>query len=77
MKKKEKRKLRDKIAKRVSLKMMYMNVCPNERDCIINIILPKEYRFPWHTHCDTDCNHHDCEVKKWMTKHQEEKTHDN
>lgn len=77
MKKKEKRKLRNKIAKRVSLKMMYMNTCKNERDIIMNIILPKKKRIRWEPHCETDCTFDNCEVKKWMAKHQEEKTHDN
>lgn len=57
--------------------MMYMNTCKNERDIIMNIILPKKKRIRWEPHCETDCTFDNCEVKKWMVKHQEEKTHDN
>lgn len=77
MKKKEKRKLRKKIAKRVSLKMMYMGVCPNERDIILNVILPKKDKYSWKLHCEDECAHTRCEVKKWFLNNKEEKRHDN
>ena len=49
------KKLRRKIAKQVKDKMYYLNSCPNERDMILNIILPKEDKIPFHSHCKKDC----------------------
>lgn len=64
MSKKEKRKLRKKLAKQVSDKMGYMCTCANERDMILNIILPKEDRYSWTIHCYTDCENKTCTVKR-------------
>lgn len=56
-----KRKLRKKIADRLSNKMVYLNSCPNERDIILNIVLSKKDRYAWVSHCTKDCWHKDCE----------------
>lgn len=68
MTKKEKRKLRKKLAKQVSNKMDHMCTCANERDIILNIILPKKDRYSWTIHCDTDCEDKTCDVKRWLIK---------
>ena len=56
----KKRKLRKKIAKRVSDKMCYMNTCMNARDILLNIILGKKDRYPWALHCETNCLNQMC-----------------
>ena len=35
--------------------MYYLKSCPNERDMILNIILPKEDRLSSYSHCRKDC----------------------
>lgn len=58
-----KKKLRRKIAEEVQEKMYYLNTCPNERDMILNIILPKEDRIsPSYRHCRKDCASTTCEL---------------
>ena len=57
-----KKKLRRKIAQQVENKMYYLNTCPNERDIILNIILPKEDRLPFYSHCRKDCLNTTCEA---------------
>lgn len=57
-----KKKLRRKIAKQVKDKMYYLNSCPNERDIILNIILPKEDKISFHSHCKRDCLDTTCEA---------------
>lgn len=58
----KKKKLRRKIAKQVKDKMYYLNSCPNERDIILNIILPKEDRISFYSHCKRDCLDTTCEA---------------
>lgn len=57
-----KKKLRRKIAKQVKDKMYYLNSCPNERDIILDIILPKEDRISFYSHCKRDCLDTTCEA---------------
>lgn len=57
----DKKKLKRKIAQEVQEKMCYLNSCPNERDMILNIILPKEDRLPSYCHCRKDCTSTTCE----------------
>ena len=57
----KKKKIRRKIAKQVEEKMYYLKSCPNERDMILNIILPKENRLPLYSHCRKDCSSITCE----------------
>lgn len=56
------KKLRRKIAKQVEEKMYYLKSCPNERDMILNIILPKKDRTPFYSHCRKDCSSTTCEA---------------
>lgn len=56
------KKLRRKIAKQVEEKMYYLKSCPNERDMVLNIILPKEDRLPLYPHCRKDCLDTTCEA---------------
>lgn len=58
----KKKDFRRKIAKQVEEKMYYLNSCPNERDIILNIILPKEDRLPLYSHCKKDCLDTTCEA---------------
>ena len=58
----KKKDLRRKIAKQVQEKMHYLKSCPNERDMILNIILPKEDRLPPYSHCKKDCLDTTCEA---------------
>lgn len=46
---------RKKIAKSVENKMAYIGTCPNERDIILSIIAPKDYKRGKDIHCNTDC----------------------
>lgn len=57
----KKKDLRRKIAKQVEEKMYYLKSCPNERDMILNIILPKKDRLPLYSHCRKDCLDTTCE----------------
>ena len=57
----DKKKLRRKIAKKKKKKMYYLKSCPNERDMILNIILPKKDRLPLYSHCRKDCSSTMCE----------------
>lgn len=56
----KKRKLRKKIARRVSDKMGYLHTCPNERDIILNIILSSKDMYKWNIHCKIDCPNKEC-----------------
>lgn len=58
----KKKDLRRKIAKQVEEKMYYLKSCPNEKDMILNIILPKEDRLPLYSHCRKDCLDTTCEA---------------
>lgn len=51
---------RRKIAEAVEVKMSYMVTCPNERDIILNIIAPKDYKRRGISHFDTDCYNKSC-----------------
>ena len=57
----KKKDLRRKIAKQVEEKMYYLKSCPNERDMILNIILPKEDRLPLYSRCRKNCLDTTCE----------------
>ena len=57
----KKKKIRRKIAKQVEEKMYYLKSCPNERDMILNIILPKKDRTLFYSHCRRDCPSTACE----------------
>lgn len=43
---------RKKIAESVADKMAYMGTCPNERDVILSIIAPKDYKRNKGIHCN-------------------------
>lgn len=51
---------RRKIAEAVEARMSYMATCLNERDIILNIIAPKDYKRKGILHCDTDCYNKSC-----------------
>lgn len=46
---------RRKIAEAVEAKMCYMGSCPNEKEIILSIIAPKDYKRKSTSHCSTDC----------------------
>lgn len=46
---------RRKIAEAVEDKMCHMCTCLNEREIILNIIAPKDYKRSEIFHCSTDC----------------------
>lgn len=46
---------RKKIAKAVEDKMYYLRTCLNEKDIILSIISPKDYKRDGVPHCNTDC----------------------
>lgn len=46
---------RKRIAAAVEDKMGYMGTCPNEREIILSIIAPKDYKRSVESHCGTDC----------------------
>lgn len=46
---------RRKIAEAVETKMCYMGSCPNEKEIVLCIIAPKDYKRTGISHCDTDC----------------------
>lgn len=52
---------RKKIAESVEDKMVYMGTCPNERDIILSIIAPKDYKRSKDNHCHTDCWNTECQ----------------
>lgn len=56
----KKKKIRKKIAEQVLKKINELKICPNERDIILNIILPKKDNYIWYIHCDEDCTHKNC-----------------
>ena len=68
----KKRKLRRKIADRLSEKMGYLCTCPNERDVILNIVLSKKDKYAWESHCKKDCWRKDCECYSVRTDENEE-----
>ena len=51
---------RKKIAEAVEDKMDYLRTCPNERDMILNIIAPKDYKKLLESHCGIDCWKKNC-----------------
>lgn len=51
---------RRKIAEAVEARMSYMATCLNERDIILNIIAPKDYKRKGILHCSTDCHNKLC-----------------
>ena len=51
---------RRKIAEAVEDKMCYMCTCLNEREIILNIIAPKDYKRSGACHCSTDCLNTNC-----------------
>ena len=51
---------RKKIADAVEDKMCYMGSCPNEKEIILSIIAPKDYKRDGTNHCLTDCWITDC-----------------
>lgn len=51
---------RKKIADAVEEKMGYLATCPNEREIILSIISPKDYKRSRESHCGTDCWHKEC-----------------
>lgn len=55
---------RRKIAKDVEDKMCYLSTCPNEKDMILHIIAPKDYKRLDKLHCNTDCYNTECELYK-------------
>ena len=46
---------RRKIAEAVEAKMCYMGSCPNEKEIVLCIIAPKDYKRTGTSHCGTDC----------------------
>ena len=59
---------RKKIAEAVEAKMCYMNSCPNEKEIILNIIAPKDYKRKSAFHCNIDCRNKDCKSRYGNTK---------
>lgn len=51
---------RKRIAKAVEEKMCYMGSCPNEKEIVLSIIAPKDYRRRSESHCGTDCWNTEC-----------------
>lgn len=51
---------RKKIAEAVEDKMCYMGSCPNEKEIILSIIAPKDYKRGSASHCGTDCWNKEC-----------------
>ncbi len=51
---------RKKIAEAVEDKMYYMGSCPNEKEIILSIIAPKDYKRGNASHCSTDCWNKEC-----------------
>lgn len=51
---------RKKIAKAVEDKMYYLRTCLNEKDIILSIIAPKDYKRNGVPHCNTDCLNTSC-----------------
>lgn len=52
---------RRKIAEAVEEKMCYMGSCPNEKEIILSIIAPKDYKRSSKRHCVTDCWNKECQ----------------
>ena len=52
---------RKKIAETVEEKMGYLGTCPNEKNIILSIIAPKDYKRESVSHCGTDCWNTRCE----------------
>lgn len=55
---------RKKIAEAVEDKMGYLGTCPNEKEIILNIIAPQDYKRKGISHCITDCWNKSCESWK-------------
>ena len=52
---------RKKIAKAVEEKMGYLGTCPNEKEIILSIIAPNDYKRGSAPHCSTDCWNKSCD----------------
>lgn len=55
---------RDKIAKQVENKMLYLNTCSNDKNIILNIISPKTYKRKSGSLCSVCQERYRCE-KRW------------
>lgn len=64
---------RDRIAKQVEHKMLYLNTCLNERDIILNIISPKTYKKSPVSLCDKCYQKKKCEERRNKERKLEEK----
>lgn len=51
---------RKKIAEEVENKMCYLGTCPNEKEILLHIIAPKDYKRGSKNHCGTDCWNTEC-----------------
>ena len=51
---------RKKIAEAVEDKMGYLGTCPNEKEIILSIIAPNDYKRGSVSHCITDCWNKSC-----------------
>lgn len=51
---------RRKFAEAVEEKMCYMGSCPNEKEIVLSIIAPKDYKRKSTSHCSTDCWNKEC-----------------
>lgn len=55
---------RDIIAKQVENKMLYLGICPNEKNIILNIISPKTYKRKSSSLCSICQQRYRCE-ERW------------
>lgn len=51
---------RKRIAEAVEDKMGYLGTCPNEKEIILSIIAPDDYKRGSLSHCITDCWNKSC-----------------
>lgn len=59
---------RKRIAEAVEDKMNYMCSCPNEKEIILSIIAPNDYKKGKTNHCNTDCWNTKCASYHYETK---------
>lgn len=59
---------RRKIAEAVEEKMCYMGTCPNEKEIVLSIIAPKNYKRERVSHCNTDCWNTGCKCYRVNVK---------
>lgn len=52
---------RKQIAAEVDEKMCYMGSCPNEKEIVLSIIAPRDYKRSCENHCGTDCWNKGCQ----------------